>query len=220
MSHSVLLFLLIPAPALALVLALLGLEMLEGNILGWLDLVIGVGYSPRAIIHFWLRREPFRQLRNGGDENGDESGNRSFWLILPGLLTTFFAPLLEYFYLPGYLPRTGWMQAIGLTLIVFGAASSCWAVTALNGRATRGKQFIHSGPYRYLRHPGYTGCLLIAFGFCIGYSSVIGLAAIPILLLPGFAYRVNLEEKLLTASFGDEYRAYARRTKRILPGIW
>jgi len=226
MSHSVAFFLLVLAPALAMVLALLGLETLERNILGWLDLTIGVGYPSGAIIHFWICKKPFWQNRDGGNAIIEESGDKSFWLILPGLIAAFLAPPLEYLYLPAYLPRAGWVPYVGLTLILLGVAWRFWVRAAIKGgysghvQVTEGQHLVKNGPYRYLRHPGYTGYLLMALGFCLGYSSAIGLAAIPILLLPGLANRMNLEEKLLTATFGDEYRAYITRTKRILPGIW
>lgn len=226
MSHSVVFFLRVLAPALAMVLALLGLETLERNILGWLDLTLGVGYTSGSIIQFWIRKEPFSQHRDEGNVIVDERGDKSFWLILPGLITTFLAPPLEYIYLPAYFSRAGWVPYVGLILILVGAAWRFWVRISINGgysghsQMTREQHFVESGPYRYLRHPGYTGYFLMALGFCIGYSSVIGLAAIPIFLLPGLAYRMKLEEKLLTAAFGDEYRAYITRTKRILPGIW
>ena len=226
MSHSAILFLMVVAPALAMVLALLGLETLEKNILGWLGLAIGVGYPSGAFIHFWIRKKPFWQHEEGGHEIVEERGDKSFWLILPGLLSTFFIPPLEYLYLPAYLPRTGWMQWIGLSFLILGVACHLWVRATIRGgysahlNVTVGQRLIQNGPYRYTRHPGYTGYFLMALGFCLGYSSAIGLAAIPILMLPGFAYRINLEERLLAASFGNEYHAYARKTKRILPGIW
>ncbi len=52
MSHSVVFFLLVLAPALAMVLALLGLETLERNIPGWMDLTIGAGYTSGSTLHF------------------------------------------------------------------------------------------------------------------------------------------------------------------------
>lgn len=226
MSHSVVLFLLVIAPALAMILALLGLETLDRNVLGWLCLAIGVGYPSGAIIHFWIRKEPFWQHWDTGGAIVEEHSDKSFWLILPGLLTTYLAPPLEYIYLPAYLPRTDWLEWIGLTLVVLGAAWRFRIRAAIKGgysghvQVTVGRHLVQSGPYRHLRHPGYAGYFLMALGFCLGYSSLVGLAAIPILMLPGFAYRMHVEEKLLAVSFGDEYRAYARKTKRILPGIW
>jgi protein-S-isoprenylcysteine O-methyltransferase Ste14 len=40
------------------------------------------------------------------------------------------------------------------------------------------------------------------------------------LALLGLAYRMKIEERLLTEQFGDEYRAYAGRSKKLIPGIW
>jgi len=54
----------------------------------------------------------------------------------------------------------------------------------------------------------------------VSYSSLIGLIAVPVLLLPGLAYRMKVEERLLTEVFGDEYRSYARKSKKLIPGIW
>lgn len=226
MSRTATFFLLVLAPALALVLALLGLETLNKNIIGWLLLAIGIGYPCGAIIHFWIHKEPFWRPKVGGDTLVEEIGDKSFWMILPGMLAIFFAPPLEYMYLPMFLPHTGWMQLIGLAFILAGGLLRLWARSSIKGQysgriqVTTKYQLIESGPYRYIRHPGYAGYFFVALGICLGYSSLIGLIAIAILMLPGFAYRMNLEEKLLAESFGDAYQAYARRTKRILPGVW
>jgi len=83
-----------------------------------------------------------------------------------------------------------------------------------------GHRLVRAGPYSFLRHPGYTGFVLMAVGFAVGFSSVVGLTAIPLLLLPGLIYRMNVEEKLLIEQFGDGYREYARVTKRLVPGVW
>ncbi|MDP2990750.1 MAG: isoprenylcysteine carboxylmethyltransferase family protein, partial [Kiritimatiellota bacterium] len=73
---------------------------------------------------------------------------------------------------------------------------------------------------RFARHPGYTGFLLMTLGVVIGYSSLIGMIAIPILLLPGLAYRMKVEERLLIEQFGEEYRAYALKTRQLIPFVW
>lgn len=226
MSRTAVFFLLVLAPALGLLLALLGYETLEKNFLGWLLLAVGVFYTAGMIIYTWILKQPFWQPKTDSKTVSEEKGDRSFWLILPGMLIAFFAPPLEYIYFPEFLPRTIWMEVIGLIFIVIALLLRFWTRAAAGEQysghvqVTEKHQLVQSGPYRYIRHPGYAGYFLIALGICIGYSSLIGLAAIPIFMVPGFAYRMNVEEKLLTKSFGDEYRIYARRTKRILPGIW
>lgn len=198
MSHAAVLFLLVLAPALALVLALLGLETLQANLLGWPLLAFGIGYPAGAIINCWIRRESFWQPK--------ETSDKSLWLILPGMLTAFFAPPLEYIYLPALLPRAGWMQIMGLALIILSVALWAWTRTAIksqysaNVRATAKHQLVQRGFYRYIRYLSYAGYFLLALGIGIGYSSLIGLAAIPILILPGFVYRMRLERILLARS--------------------
>lgn len=60
----------------------------------------------------------------------------------------------------------------------------------------------------------------MALGLGVGYSSIAGLVAILALLLPSLIYRIRIEEKLLAEHFGEAHREYARRTKRLIPGIW
>jgi len=226
MSRLAVFFLMIVAPALALFLALLGLETLRSNMLGWLLLVFGVAYPAGGVIYYFIRREPF--WKPGGGEGAvlQEKGDRSFWLILPGFLAVFYAPPLEWFYLPASLPRTIWMQMAGLVLILAAVGLRIWARKHIRGlysghvEVQADHRLVQSGPYRFVRHPGYGGFVLMALGIAIGYSSLIGLAAIPIMLLPGLAYRIGIEEHLLIEKFGEEYQAYARRSKKLIPGVW
>ena len=62
--------------------------------------------------------------------------------------------------------------------------------------------------------------MILALGIAIGYSSLIGLVSVLFLLLPGLAYRIKVEEKLLLEQFGEEYSAYQLRTRKLIPGIW
>jgi protein-S-isoprenylcysteine O-methyltransferase Ste14 len=118
------------------------------------------------------------------------------------------------------------MQIAGLVLILAAVALRIWVRSHIRGlysghvEVQAGHRLVKSGPYRLVRHPGYTGFLLLALGIALGYSSLIGLIAIPLLLLPGLAYRMKVEEKLLTEQFGVEYTAYAKRTRKLIPGIW
>jgi len=226
MSQHVILFMLVVAPVLAICLALLGLETLGSNILSWFLLVFGVAYPAGGVIYYFIRREPFWNPVGRGETSREEKGDRSFWTILPGFLVVFFAPPLEWIYLPAVLPRTLWMQIAGLVLILAAMALRVWVRAHLRGlysghvEVQVGHRLVQSGPYGFVRHPGYTGFLLMALGLAVGYSSLIGLAAVPVLLLPGLVYRMGVEEKLLLAQFGGEYRAYIQKTKRLIPFVW
>lgn len=226
MSRLAIFFLMGVAPALAISLALLGLETLRDNFLGWFLLAFGVAYPAGGVIYYFIRREPFWRSFSSGKAAREEKGDRSFWLILPGMLVVFFAPPIELMYLPEILPRSCGMQIAGLTLILLALAMRVWTRAHIRGlysghvEVQAGHRLVQSGPYRFIRHPGYAGFLLMALGLCVGYSSVIGLIAIPVLLLPGLAYRMRVEERLLSEQFGDEYRDYARKSKKLIPGVW
>jgi protein-S-isoprenylcysteine O-methyltransferase Ste14 len=226
MSRLAILFLLLIAPVLSICLALLGLETLGRNILGWFLLMFGVAYPAGGVIYFFIRREPFWKSAGKGKTNNEEKGDRSFWAILPGFLIVFFAPPLEEMYLRAVLPRNLWMEIAGIVLILAAITLHVWVRAHLKGlysghvEVQAGHTLVQSGPYRCLRHPGYAGFLLMAIGLALGYSSLIGLAAVPCLLLPGLVYRIKIEETLLSEQFGEQYRDYASRSKRLIPGVW
>lgn len=224
MSRTAVFFLVSVAPGLSLILALLGLETLKGNLLGWVLVLTGIAYSAGVIIVYWIRNTSFWQ--GSGKAAREEAGDRSFWAILPGMLVCFFASPLEYIYLDPMLPRTSWMQILGLALLLPGMALRLWTRRAIKGMYSGHVQVVDdhtlvtTGPYRYIRHPGYAGLVLLCLGIAAGYSSLIGLGAIPLLLMPGLAYRMRVEDDLLEAHFGEDFRLYARRVRKLIPGIW
>lgn len=79
---------------------------------------------------------------------------------------------------------------------------------------------ITKGPYRVLRHPSYTAILLILVGIAISYGNWLSLAALVLIPLLGFLYRIRVEEGALSATLGDAYMSYARGRKRLIPFVW
>lgn len=73
---------------------------------------------------------------------------------------------------------------------------------------------------RIFRHPAYASFIIMGLGIALGYSSLLGLIAIPVFLIPGLIYRITVEEKLLSMEFGDRYIQYEKSTWRLFPGIW
>jgi len=81
-------------------------------------------------------------------------------------------------------------------------------------------KLIDSGPYRHIRHPTYTGVLMAFFGlgFCFGNWLSILFLTVPI--IAAFLWRIRIEERALTEALGSNYRAYAGRTKRLIPFVY
>jgi protein-S-isoprenylcysteine O-methyltransferase len=81
-------------------------------------------------------------------------------------------------------------------------------------------KLIDAGPYRYVRHPSYTGALLafLGLGFCFGNWLSILFLTVPI--IGAFLWRIRIEESALTKALGNDYRAYMERTKRLIPWVY
>ena len=76
------------------------------------------------------------------------------------------------------------------------------------------------GMYKYIRHPGYVGLLLICFGLSIAMNSISSLFVITIPVLLVIIYRIKIEEKILVNEFGDIYKNYMLKTHKIIPKLY
>jgi protein-S-isoprenylcysteine O-methyltransferase Ste14 len=119
----------------------------------------------------------------------------------------------------------GWM-ALAVALTVGGTAFRLWAVRTLGAYFTRTVQVsddqrvVEAGPYRWLRHPSYTGSLVAAAGVGLALGNWGSLALIVVPLSASLLYRIKVEERALAASLGDPYRSYCGRTKRLVPLVY
>jgi protein-S-isoprenylcysteine O-methyltransferase Ste14 len=226
MNRTAIFFLLVIAPVFAIVLALLGVESIPANPLGWFLLLVGVSYPVGVVIVVWIRKRPFWESGSGGSVVKEERNDRSYWILVLGMLVVFYLSPLEYLFVPAIIPRASGFILAGLLLVIAGAALFVWARRSLRQAysghisVTTQQPLVQRGPYRLIRHPAYAGYLLMAAGLGVGYSSLSGLAAGFLLLLPGLIYRIGVEEKVLLAHFGEQYRLYASHTTRLIPGIW
>jgi protein-S-isoprenylcysteine O-methyltransferase Ste14 len=113
----------------------------------------------------------------------------------------------------------------GLALEATGLALRAWSMRTLGTSYTRtlrteGEQHvIDSGPYRLIRHPGYTGSLLTWTGFALTSRSMPVIALVAGLLGRAYHRRIVAEEKLLQRDLPD-YIAYSHRTKKLIPLLW
>jgi len=226
MSRPVTIFLLIVAPGLAILLALLGLETLHSNLLGWFLLLIGILYIVGIARDAYVRKDEFWGPKQPGDNLPEERGDRSFWPIALGIVVVFFLSPLEFLYFAAFQPRTVWMGVIGVGLVLWGSTLFVWARRTLgihySGHVSvkKEQELVQSGPYRLIRHPAYAGYLLVGFGLALGYASFWSFVSILFILLPAVIYRIRVEDRLLAEYFETQFEQYAHKTKRLIPGIW
>lgn len=119
-----------------------------------------------------------------------------------------------------------WLRTAGLVLLILGLAIRWTAILTL-GTSFSTNVAIHAaqtlrttGPYRSVRHPSYTGMLVIFTAIGLYERNWISLAVVVILPTAALLYRIHVEEMALTEAFGEQYLAYSRTTKRLFPGIY
>jgi protein-S-isoprenylcysteine O-methyltransferase Ste14 len=123
-------------------------------------------------------------------------------------------------------PAVGFFTAAGLVVIWAGLIVRIWAVVTLGGsfstylRAVPGQTVVTHGPYRWVRHPSYTGLLLITLGFGLGAHNWLSLLLCAVVPLLGLLPRIAVEESELTQVLGEPYRSYRKTTRRLVPGLW
>jgi len=116
--------------------------------------------------------------------------------------------------------------AIGFGILLAGLVLRGWSIKTLGAyftaavRVSADQPVITVGPYRMLRHPSYTGLLLIMTGIGLASANWVGLAGMTLLTLAGLLWRIHAEERALLTTLGDPYRAYAARHKRLVPLVW
>ena len=84
----------------------------------------------------------------------------------------------------------------------------------------KGQKVIDNGPYRHIRHPSYAGIILFFIGYGIVSKDWLSLGVDVCLPIASLVYRIQIEEKALAEGMGQDYVAYQKRTKKLLPGIW
>lgn len=87
-------------------------------------------------------------------------------------------------------------------------------------QSSEGHEIVQSGPFRVIRHPSYSSLGLIALGTALSTRSPAALAAAVLVWLPAAGVRIAREEAFLSERFGAAYDEYARRTWRLVPGVF
>lgn len=118
------------------------------------------------------------------------------------------------------------IAAAGLLIYVAGYALMAWALVVLGrqyqpgGTAPhRGDRIVIEGPYRFVRHPMYTGALVGALGLSLMTQSWAMLCAFGLYVVLIVAL-IRREEDRLRGAFGDPYGAYQGRVRALVPFVY
>jgi len=165
-----------------------------------------------------------RRARAAPSANHDQGTLRVLWIVI-------FLSIMLGLYCASHFPaadlghRRLWVTA-GVVLFTLALMLRWWAIIVLGRFFTvditiaKDHKLIEAGPFRYIRHPSYTGVILAFLGFALTFANAAVIVAIVVPIFCALVYRMNVEERALTAALGEPYRAYMRRTSRLAPFVY
>ena len=99
-----------------------------------------------------------------------------------------------------------------------GANIAFW--TLFDVRVHANQTVVDRGPYRWVRHPAYSGLILFFVGVGLALSNWASLIVLAVVPLAGLLVRIHSEEHALPAGLGEGCRRYAASRRRLFPGLW
>jgi protein-S-isoprenylcysteine O-methyltransferase len=166
-----------------------------------------------------------KRARSGKTRLADQGSLALLWIVIS---CSMFLAFSQKYEMPQFDFRALAVPAaaIGAVFFVAGLALRWYAIIYLgrfftvNVAIASDHRLIDGGPYRFVRHPSYSGALLAFLGLalCIGNWASFAIMAIPILAV--FLWRIHVEESALLRGLGNQYRSYMDRTKRLIPGVY
>jgi protein-S-isoprenylcysteine O-methyltransferase Ste14 len=202
--------------ALAYVLPLLG----KTNLLP----TIQVGILILFVIVLFATQPPLRITEVKVDKRSDKN---SVIFIILGYFIGQLATIIEWAYFTGY-HKWIWdgQTVLGLCLMIGGTIFRVWCIRTL-GRfftttvKTQEKQkIITNGAYKVVRHPSYSGAYIAALGSSLFLHAWTALILTILVLFIAYYFRIKAEEETLVRAFGEEYRVYRVRTKKLIPLLY
>ena len=182
------------------------------------DVVLGVW----VLGEFWIR------LRSGLNRGGSRMDRGSLLVVVAFI----YAGLGGGFALAGAVHAAAIAEGrwplfiLGLVLMSAGIAIRQWAVALLGRfftidvRVHPGQAVVERGPYRWVRHPSYTGMILTFIGIGLAFGNWAALAVLAVVPTVGLLVRIRFEERALLDGLGEPYRRFAANRPRLFPGVW
>ena len=183
----------------------------------WTDILVG-GYLGLELFLLATRRSKVKA------KSADRGTIYAVWTLIAG--STLAGYLLARQVTLLNCPVESLIVCLAVLLLVNGVALRIWAIRHLGRFFTvdvgiqQGHQLVEDGPYRFVRHPSYSGSLLALVGVGFLTFNWLGLFLIVTCTLLAYALRIQVEEKAMLAQFGAQYTEYATRTKRLIPWIY
>jgi protein-S-isoprenylcysteine O-methyltransferase Ste14 len=168
--------------------------------------------------------EPLLIRRGGRQERRTKEDRGSAAAIFLGT----FSAIVVAFSLGGanITPLPEWAFFVGIALMLVGVVIREWAIATLGGfflfsvGVLQNHHVVDTGPYRLVRHPGYSGTIVTFAGIGLAIQSILGVLVLLVICGVVYSYRISIEERALTKDLGEPYVEYMKRTKRLIPYVF
>ncbi len=167
------------------------------------------------------------RLRSAANHRGATADHGSIVAVMAGLAAGLLSAVWCAVRVPVATIPGGWFPfVVGVVVMWLGVALRQWSVWTLGRfftvvvRVAPGQTVVDRGPYRWVRHPSYAGLLLTGVGLGAALGNWLSVLVLVVLPSTGIALRIRVEERALLAGLGEPYREYARRHRRLVPGVW
>ncbi len=167
-----------------------------------------------------------RDRLQGKGTTGKDKGTRyiNFIAITVAMTASGILNGISRFWFPG--GRTLAVFWLGFSILLAGAFLRVWSIVVLGHsfrttvEVSHDQQVVQRGPYKFIRHPSYSGLLLMCCGYGVADQNWLSLAIALGLPLIALLYRIHVEEAALVSAIGPEYQEYQKHTEKLIPGIW
>lgn len=180
-----------------------------------------------AVSYLYGFFEVFMNLRQRSKSKVTSSSDKSSLWWLYGLITVGYALSFSIGATKiGRIYHWNIFFAIGMALIVVGFMIRIYSILTLKQFFTysvakvENHKIIETGLYKFIRHPGYLGQLIIFIGISTSMANWLSILVMMIPISLGFLYRINIEERFMLEQLGEDYSKYQKRTKRLIPTIY
>lgn len=175
----------------------------------------------------WMGVEYWLVVRDQGQVHDRQDQGSKRVLILACWIAFMLCVALSILVRSAQLEMDPWIPiGVGVICILLGLWLRVWAVRTL-GRFFRrtvmvqgAHRVVQEGPYRFIRHPSYTGFLLSGIGIGLIFGNWLGLVVLFMIVFLAFLQRIAVEEGVMLRELGEPYQAYMKRTKRLVPFLY
>jgi len=180
-----------------------------------------------AFSYFYAFLEIFMSVRQRRKRKVVESGDRwSIWILGISIAIGYSLSFSLAASKTGRIYHWDTPFVIGSLLVITGLIIRIASILTLKKQFTytvtkiENHELIETGLYKYIRHTGYLGQLIIFLGIATSLSNWLSVLLMMVSVFIGYINRIMVEEKFMIQQFGQKFVDYQRRTKRLIPTIF